>query len=218
MNRFTVNRFQWRNWLQGALFLLLALCCVVSLVSVPAQAGDAITLAKSDGTLETVSADNKTGLFAIATWCPHCKHLVALLQDPEIAQYTGKLNIVFVLKDEGGRVTPAIKNAIHEAVSKGKIKAEEESVALEQQLAELKAKTGGPLLYAPDVLKTLPGQYMFITPASLEKTQVSLAFFPASYSEESKKFDGNPLLWISDNAGIPDKVLEEKARQYGLIE
>ena len=163
----------------------------------------------SHGRRISISVDDNTALFAMATWCPYSKKLARFLSDPDVARRMQHLNLVFVFKDEW----PYIKKWLGKSVKSGQLTQEE----ADERLERYKEMSKGEIVYDTDFLKDLPGKHYFVTRAATKLQKIFPGSIPNVYSPEQEDFNQGVTRWLrtqfSDDEATQNYLVAE-FKQY----
>lgn len=167
-----------------------------SSAAVPAVPAAAATVYDEDDQVHQLSFDEGTMYCVMASWCPHSRDFLTIVNNKTYNPVTKSCKLVFLFNRN--ELTRLRKSIIENQESYGiKTKAE-----LQQLLALIaERKKHGKLMF-PEVLSEIPDDvsyYYFDTDFNYE-----MAGYPSSYTSSSGKFDLNPCLWYADR--VPSKL------------
>jgi hypothetical protein len=108
----------------------------------------------NNATVELQASDH-TKIFGVASWCPHTKSFIRVLNDPIVKEELKPYEFIFVLQaDEWPDVQ---KNLEDEAVN-GKV----EGMPIAKAMGILKKRAGNAPIFDPEFVDGLPGRYYFL--------------------------------------------------------
>ncbi len=174
-----------------------------------------------DGKQVDLTVDNKTILTAVATWCPYSQQYIEVLNDSEIKPYIKDYKLIFVFENE----YPEMKARIQYGCEEG-LYSEGECQELSRSLEE-KENQGG-LLWNPDFLNNVPGDFYFFPVNSIDVSSVPKVFSPkngfkTTYIMTDTAFHGPesdliPGPVLNELEKIKDRELSSKDFEQAIFE
>lgn len=161
-----------------------------------AAAVSTATVYDEDGQAHQLSFDEGTMYCIMASWCPHSRDFLTIVNNKTYDPVTKSYKLVFLFdRNELSR----LRRSIMEHQESYGIKTEAQLQQLMDIIAERKLQ--GKLMF-PNVLSEIPDDvsyYYFDTDFNYE-----MAGYPSSYTSSSGKFDLNPCLWYANR--IPSQL------------
>lgn len=164
------------------------------------------TVYDEDDQVHQLSFDEGTMYCVMASWCPHSRDFLTIVNDKTYNPVTKSCKLVFLFNRN--ELTRLGKSIIDDQESYG-IKTEAQLQQLMDIIAERKKQ--GKLMF-PEVLSEIPDDvsyYYFDTDFNYE-----MAGYPSSYTSSSGKFDLNPCLWYADRVPSQLKLIKRMVNFY----
>lgn len=164
-----------------------------TLLRVPTVTGESST-----GVSVPLSPDNATTLIFMASWCPHCKALKNILNDPHSRPYWAKNKLLFLFPKDEWEIA---KSNLEDMAKEGKIKESDVPALLERA----KNEAGSPYVLHPNALDELPGDYYFCT------TPKEVNGYPTVLSAHGYTDRRD---WLVNDLKMPDDLFEQLEAKY----
>ena len=166
-----------------AVLLVLSFMVVSGCDDNPAPKQEAtLIVTDPNGVAVVLHPNDRTKVFAVASWCPHTLSFVRAISDPQATEDLKPYKLVFVLESDEW---PTVRANVKELEVDGKIN----GLSLDQAMAKLKKNAGNGPVFDPEFLDKLPGPYYFMT-------MTKGVAFPDIYSVEAGKFDKHAMTWV----------------------
>jgi hypothetical protein len=163
------------------------------------------SVVNSYGQRTSITVDDNSALFAVATWCHYSKKFIRFLNDPRVASKMRHLDLIFVFEDEW----PYMKKQFDKSVGKNGVTQRQ----VDEHFRRYKDKAGGKPLYNPDFTRNLPGKHYFATPAATKLGKIFPKFVPSAYSPSKEIFERSIARWIrtqfNDQTSTRDFLIAE---------
>lgn len=177
----------------------------VSDVSTAAEIS-AATVYDEDDQAHQLSFDEGTMYCIMASWCPHSRDFLTIVNNKTYNPVTKSYKLVFLF--DRNELPKLRKNIIENQEAYG-IETEAQLQKLMNTIAERKRQ--GKLMF-PEVLSEIPDDvayYYFDTDFNYE-----MAGYPSSYTSSSGKFDLNPCLWYANRIPSQRELIKRMINFY----
>jgi len=165
-----------------------------------------LELSNPSGELVKIYPDKNTAIFSIATWCPHSREFIQLLQDQQIKPMLVHKRLIFVLDEEWSKYAEVRWETLAPQIEKGEISKSDAIESLKSEIKAAKEARNGSMVLFPQVLEKLPGNYYYVTETSRKLSNIQNQGFPGGYSAKTGKFDKHAIDTLA-NLGLPHNLL-----------
>lgn len=178
----------------------------VTQAATAATAVSTATVYDEDDRAHQLSFDEGTMYCIMASWCPHSRDFLTIVNNKTYDPVTRSYKLVFLFDRNE---LPRLRKSIMENQESYGIKTEAQLQQLMDIIAERKKQ--GKLMF-PEVLSEIPDDvsyYYFDTDFNYE-----MAGYPSSYTSSSGKFDLNPCLWYANRVPSQLELIKRMVNFY----